>query len=314
MRKHIKTLPIVCAQNKTDKIIPTEADILKTNWNGMGNKVGTITNKITAMMETQSHFPHGSEEWNVLQRRIESGQKAQQDEIDKLKGVIAKPMPAYWYNLSAAKKVSDFQVSICTHKKPYFMVYVYDDYWRDYRKYLEECNSSALEKFGRTYQDILSDPNLTSDEKKFLDFIESRSPFGKGPCAMNRICFYIENQFEHIVPNLKKDSNFDYNRLKYDVGIDDSYMNSLWQLSLDYKKRIEVFKKKDKYNIPKEELNNQRKRMARDFRSSAEKICPDDELRFNLILDICYKYNGYKQFCWDCIGEMIVTRLKELEL
>lgn len=314
LRKHVKTLPIVCAQNVAEKIIPTEEEILKTNWNGMGNKVGTITNKITAMMETQSHFERGSDEWKEIHKRIESGQKYQQDEIDRLKGIIAKPMPAYWYNLSAAKKVGDFQASICTHKKPYFMIYVYEDYLRDYRKYLEECNNSALEKFDKTYQDILNNANPSSDEIKFLDFIESRSPFGKGQCAMNRICFYIEKEFEHIVPNLKRDSTFDYNKLKYDIAFDDSYLDGLWQLSLEYKKRIEVFKKKDKYNIPKEELNNQRKKMARDFRADAERICPDDELRFNIILDICYKYNGYKQFCWDCIGEMIVARLKELKL
>lgn len=314
LRKHVKTLPIVCAQNKTEKIIPTEADILRTNWNGMGNKVGTITNKITAMMETQSNFPRGSDEWLELQRRIESGQKYQQDEIDKLKGIIAKPMPSYWYNASAAKKISDYQLSICTNKKPYFMIYVYDDYRREYKKYIEECNNSAIEKFNKSYQDILNSKNPTQEEKRFIEFINKRNPFGTGPCAMNRICYYIENQFNGLIPELKKNSSFNYKVLQYDVPMNEAMLDALWNLSLEYKKRIEVFKKKNKHCITKEELSNQRKQLRNDFQIKSKRICTNDELRFNLILDICYKYNGYKQFCWDCIGDEIVKRLKELNL
>ena len=314
VRKHRKTLPIVCEQHKTEKKIPTEEDILASNWNGMGNKVGTITNKITAMMETQSHFPRGSDEWLELQRRIECGQKHQQDEIDRIKGIIAKPMPPYWYNASAAKKIDDYQLSICTSKKPYFMIYVYDDYRRDYKKYIEECNSSAIEKFCKTYQDILEEPNPSEEETKFIEFIQKRNPFGVGLCAMNRICYYIENEFNGLVSKLKKTSSFDYKVFKYDIGVNEESLEDLWQLSLEYKKRIETFKKRNKYNVTKEELNNQRKHMRRDFKERAKNICPDDKQRFNLILDICYKYDGYKQFCWDCIGDEIVKRLEELNL
>ena len=312
--RHMKTLPIVCGQHKTEKIIPTEQDILKSNWNGMGNKVGTITNKITAMMETQSHFPRGSNDWLELQRRIECGQKFQQDEIDRIKGIIAKPMPPHWYNISAAKKIDDYQVSICTSKKPYFMIYVYDDYRRSYKAYIDECNNSALEKFNKTYQEILSSQEQTPEEIKFIEFIEKRNPFGMGSCAMNRICTYIEQQFNGLSSQLKKDSTFDYKVLKYDVPNDEVLLEELWQLSLEYKNRIELFKKKSKYNITKEELNNQRKQLRQDFCKKAKHICSNDALRFNLILDICYKFDGYKQFCWDCIGEEIVKRLEELGL
>ena len=280
----------------------------------MGNKVGQITNKITAMMETQSNFEKDTEEWLELHRRILSGQNFQQNEIDRIKGIVAKPMPSYWCNPSAAKKEGDFQLSICTHKKPYFMTYVYDDYRREYKKYIDECNGSAIEKFNKTYQELLNDPNPSQNIIEYLDFIKRRNPFGMGECAMNRICFYIEKRFKGIVSGLKKSSQFNYKVLKYDIPDDEEKLNVLWQLSLEYKKRVEMFKVKNKYNITKEELNNQRGQLRRDFQRLAESICPDDSLRFNTILDICYKYDGFKQFCWDCIGEDIVNRLKELDL
>ena len=53
----------------------------------------------------------------------------------KIKGIVAKPMPSYWYSVAACNSlegVSDeekkFLKSICVNKKPYFMTYVYDDY------------------------------------------------------------------------------------------------------------------------------------------------------------------------------------------
>ena len=49
----------------------------------MGNKVGTITNRITAMMEVQSRFEPGTREFEELERRIIRSQLAQQNEIDQ---------------------------------------------------------------------------------------------------------------------------------------------------------------------------------------------------------------------------------------
>ena len=49
------------------------------------------------------------------------------------------------------------------------------------------------------------------------------------------------------------------------------------------------------------------------FNQEAKEICPNDEERLNIILDITYGYKGNKQFCWDCIGENIIKRLEELK-
>lgn len=81
-RKFVKLPAIECVQRNAEKVIVTEKDIKKTNKDGMGNQVGTITNRVTAMMEVQSHFPKDSKEYSELEYRIECGQLYQQNELD----------------------------------------------------------------------------------------------------------------------------------------------------------------------------------------------------------------------------------------
>ena len=68
----------------------------------MGNQVGTITNYVTSMMEVLAKFPKDSEEYKTLEYRIECGQLFQQAELDKIKGILATPMPSDWYNISCS--------------------------------------------------------------------------------------------------------------------------------------------------------------------------------------------------------------------
>lgn len=51
----------------------------------------------------------------------------------------------------------------------------------------------------------------------------------------------------------------------------------------------------------------------RKFRQAAIELCPNDEERMNIILDITYGYKGNRQFCWDCIGDLLIKRLEEME-
>ena len=49
------------------------------------------------------------------------------------------------------------------------------------------------------------------------------------------------------------------------------------------------------------------------FKDRASEICPNDDERMNIILDITYGYKGNRQFCWDCIGDLIIKRLEEMK-
>lgn len=81
-RRYIEMPAIECVQRNTSKVVVTEEEIKKTNKNGMGNQVGTITNYVTSMMEVQARFPKDSEQYKELQYRIGCGQLYQQNELD----------------------------------------------------------------------------------------------------------------------------------------------------------------------------------------------------------------------------------------
>lgn len=310
MKRHKITPAIVCIQRNVEKIIPTEADILKSDFNGMGNKVGSITNRVTAMMEVQAHFTPETKEYQDLAYRIACGQLYQQAEIDKIKGIVSKPMPNYWYNYQACKGNSYLQ-SICADKKPYFMIYVYDDYRVEYNKYQKECNKSCLLEFGITLDELLAKNDYTEEEEKFLSYYNNKQPFGMGPCAMNRICHYIEDQFKGIVSLRKKESTFSYRTLRYSSSVKKETREELQLLADEYTVYVRETKKKQKNNDKEDRMVN-RAMMKKYFKQKSKEICFDDKQRYNAILDLCYKHDGNRQFMWDCIGDMIIKRLIEL--
>lgn len=300
LKNKYKQLPcIICSQRNVEKIIPTETDIIKSNLDGMGNQVGTITNRITAMMEVQSHFEKNTDEYKILQRRIETGQLLQQNEIDKLKGIVAKPMPQYWYDPHKCENA--FQLSLCVDKKPYFMTYVYDDYRARYNKYKKDSERAQLLTFGEALE---PDPD-------FIAYKESRNPMGMGPCAMNRICWYIEEQFKGCVSKLKRESNFDYSFLKYDVPYSSDLKAQMKSLAAEYAITVhENIKLNDSTN--REDGANKKRLVQRHYKKAAEDLVSNDKERYDMILDLYYGNEINRQFCWDVIGEMIVSRLGEM--
>lgn len=300
LKKRYRQLPcIICVQRKVEKVIPTEEDLIRCNLGGMGNKVGTITNRITAMIEVLSHFENDSDEFRELSKRIETGQLLQQNEIDKLKGVEAKQMPKYWYD--AHKCEDDFQRSICADKKPYFMIYIYDDYKARYNKYIKESAKTQQLTYGETG---------TPDEE-FLQYKESRNPFGMGPCAMNRICWFIENEFKGHVSKVKKSHNFDYRFLKYDVPYSSELKMQMQKLANEYAIAVhENIKKNDETS--REDGANKKRLIQRYYREQAIKLVPNEKERYDIILDLYYGNTINRQFCWDTIGDLIIKRLKEL--
>ena len=309
----------MCVQQTAEKKLPTEQDILKSNKGGMGNKVGVITNRITAMMEVQARYQKGTKEWKVLQMRIDSGEKYQQDEIDALKGIVAKPMPTYWYNLSAAVKKDEedhtpgFQRSLCVYKKPYFMIYVYEDYRQKYRDYIIRVSDLCEKKFHCTLDELKKKKRLLASEKKFLEFVKQGNPFGDGECAMNKICWHIENEFKNQRIELKSNSDFDYKKLKYDVIQNSLNKEQLKNLMDEYVVQVRNYKQSGKVDfLDIEQKIMDRTQLYQYYKDKSKEICDNDKMRHDIILDLCYGANGNKQFCWDCIGDSIVKRLEEM--
>jgi len=322
LNKNHKKLPAIqCCQRNTEKVVVTEKDILITNKNGMGNKVGSITNRVTAMMEVLSHFEPGTDEYKELEYRIACGQLYQQNELDKIKGIVARPMPSYWYNFRGCNG-DVYQQSLCVEKKPYFMIYVYDDYKRDYKKYMDISNIKCLSLFGSSLDELINKEEKTDEEKSFIYWFEKKMQFGLGNCSMNRICWYVESEFANYKSQLKHNNLFDYNTLKVKRRCTEEHRQKLLELSQEYIAYVAAYKKKknnytndndNNINETKDDIVSKREQMKQYYYNAAKEICPDDSERLNIILDMCYGYKNNKQFCWDCIGDLILKRLEELE-
>ena len=311
LKRRYKFLPAIeCVQRNTSKIVVTEKEVLKTNKNGMGNQVGTITNYVTSMMEVQSHFEKGSKEYKELEYRIECGQLYQQNELDKIKGIVAKPMPSNWYNMGACAD-NRYKQSICAYRKPYFMIYIYDETKRDYKKYIKESNDKCKLIYNCSIQDLYDNKDGLSDEQKeFLFWYEFKMPVGTGNCSMNKICRYVESQLDGYKTQLHRNSNFDYNELKVKRRCTEEHRQALRELEQEYRECVREYKAQKHFD--KGESNKDRKFLYKKFHEEAMNICPNDNERLNIILDITYGYNGNKQFCWDTIGNLICKRLEEM--
>ena len=312
LKRRYKFLPAIeCVQRNTSKIVVTEKEVLKTNKNGMGNQVGTITNYVTSMMEVQSHFEKGSKEYKELEYRIECGQLYQQNELDKIKGIVAKPMPSNWYNMGACAD-DRYKQSICAYRKPYFMIYIYDETKRDYKKYIKESNDKCKLIYNCSIQDLYDNKdNLSDEQKEFLFWYEFKMPVGTGACSMNKICRYVESQLDGYKSQLHRNSTFDYNELKVKRRCTEEHRQALRELEQEYRECVREYKAQKHFD--KGESNKNRKFLYKKFHEEAMEICPNDDERLNIILDITYGYNGNKQFCWDTIGDLICKRLEEIE-
>lgn len=295
--KKYKRLPVaLCVQQNAEKIIPTEKDIANSNWNGMGNKVGTITNRITSMMEVQSRFEKGSAEYEKLAERIISGKKHQQDEIDKLKGIIAEPMPKHWYDYH--KCSNDFDRKICADKKPYFMIYIYEDYKTKYNKYIKEAYKTKKILYGDNEPDA-----------EFIDYYNRKMPFGMGNCAMNRICWYIEQEFEGIVIKRKSKSTFDYTVIKKDIPYSSALSEYVIELNSEYIKLMKNYSKNSDL-MEKGERTKTLNDIKKYIKAQAKKIIPDEEMLCDIVLDLIYTGKCNRAFGFELAGNIIVSRLK----
>lgn len=136
-------------------------------------------------------------------------------------------------------------------------------------------------------------------------------PVGIGACAMNKICWYVESQLDGYKSQLHHDSTFDYNCLKVKRRCTEEHRKALHDLEQEYRECIKEYKANR--SSDKEQSNNNRKYLCEKFRQAAIELCPNDEERMNIILDITYGYKGNRQFCWDCIGDLLIKRLEEME-
>lgn len=310
------TSAIVCVQKKAEKCVITEELLAASNKLGFGDTIGTITNRVTSMYDVMSRFDKNSDEYKTLTYRVMCGQLYQQAAIDKIKGIISKPMPKSWYDYHSltikddddeqTKARKEFNKRILAEKKPYFMRYVYP-----------ELNAMFNRKNKNMTFNYDVQPDF--DPKKQDDYDNWRTkklPVSDENCVMNRLCHYVEQELKRI-PNGSKEKNYPYQELlgsaNYDFNVRKrDVAKKLEMLYLEYRKKSKEGMMMSKIErLSDEQQNEMRDTLSEQFERDCCDICCSDELLCDILLKQCYKTNTSKKFVWAMCGERIVRNLLE---
>lgn len=305
---------LMCEQESSIKKKPEEDDYVKSDINGFGDSIGSVTNKATNMISLREQFSRDSEEYKRLTYRISTMMNYQQNAIDRIKGVVARPVPKEWLDVRKFKiedmddedTIRDKQINanIAAEIKPWFFIYRYSQLKSDLDKYMKLVKSNCKIRFGKQLEDLCNLCDRTEEEELFLYNYEKYLPISRAPGTMNRICWRIESEFQ--ATDVLPDVEFDSSILKSDASYTNDEYNAVQQLYDDYNKNMQLFLKGIKKNDSlKEERDAFIVQLTDEFSQACSEVCPNDEVLANILVDVCYTSNKNKSFAWDIAGDQI---------
>lgn len=317
---------IVCVQKKAEKCVVTEERLVLANKNSFGNDIGTLTNRITSMYDLLTRFNKDSKEYKTLDYRIKCGQLLQQACIDKTKGIVSKPMPKEWYDFHSVSpndeddfytaKKKEYYRRMIADKKPYFMIYIYPELGSKFRKYVKAADEICIEKWGVNVAGLIEKDDKDKGVEEFLDFYFKKYPVSDNDSVMNRLCWYVEKEFDGVLRTVK-DKTYSYNELLASgefennrLGKDkEESIKQLYALYRDFMKNTSAAE--DEQNSGEFETNEKRSLLDEWFKRECDAICVNEDLQCDALLRICYSSECSKRFVWKMCGERIVRNLLE---
>lgn len=305
---------LMCKQDKMAKKVPTEEDFITSDINGFGDSIGSVTNKATNMISLRENFDLDSEEYERLTYRISTMMNYQQNAIDRIKGVIARPVPKEWLEARMHKPKADdssevlhdkeINARIASNIKPWFFIYRYSQLKAELDKYMKSVKSNCKIRFGKTLEDLCASDDRTEEEEAFIYNYEKYMPVSRAPGTMNRICWKIENEFQ--TTNVLPDVEFDASILKSDVQYSQEEFEAVQALYDEYGKAIALLcKNKHKNDTDGQDIELDMLRCKQSFVERCREVCPNHMVLTNIIIDICYSSNKSKSFAWDICGNEI---------
>lgn len=311
LKNYVPMPPINCVQRKAQKNKVTEELLQKSNIDGFGNGVGVITNRVTTMYDLIAKYEKGSEEYNELYKRIIAGQLYQQAEIDKIKGIVSSPMPRCWYDKGACE--TELEKNTVVDKKPRFMTYIYPKEKLALAQHEALYKKSCLQQFGMQIEQLKAKEYRTEDENVLYNTYVEKYPVYDCGSLMSRICVYIEDTFKDAVSNFS-DKNFDYSILKSEdeeAKYTTRLYNKVKALYDEFKKKMYEFKTvAKKQKLDKDNVEEQKDILVNLFKEKSLECCKGNEqILCNIVIDMCYKNDGTKQFAYSVSLPQILKNL-----
>lgn len=303
---------LMCVQDKTAKTIPEEKHFIESDINGFGDSIGSVTNKATNMISLRAKFEKDSEEYKRLTYRISTMMNYQQNAIDRIKGVVARPIPTEWLKVELHKPLEEDDVDTLKNKeierniaadiKPWFFMYRYSQIKTEFNKYESAVRSNCKIRFGKTLDELYTCTDKTEEEEAFIYNYEKYLPISRAPGTINRICWRIEDEFQttDVIPNVE----FDYSILKNNSTYTQEQYNDIKQLYEEYGKAMLMLSKgRTKNETTNEDVELGVIKLKEEFINECYVVCPDTDVLSNIIVDVCYTTSKNKSFAWEVAGE-----------
>ncbi len=155
--------------------------------------------------------------------------------------------------------------------------------------------------------------NKTEKELEFIRNYEFGSPVNVTPCLCNKIAWMVEEHFRDV-SLLYKSEPFDCELLKNpNVQYSTRMFNRIKEIKEKYDKAIKsmIICHYSNINSKEDEMSvmSFKESMASEFREQCLKVCTDEEVLCNIVVDLCYTTNKSKQFAWDLCGNIMIRNL-----
>ena len=325
---HEGLVPIVGKPLKGKRILFTDEDRYLANKITFGSRIGRLTNLASAMCCLRADFEEGSEEYNLINRRLKSCCKHQSNQIDKAKaGVEIKNIPKIWTRYNKIKE-DDIESDIETkelynrclvEKHPYFFKYIYQSEKMRFNKHMTAKDKVSRIRFNLPVKELLSkalakEP-LTADQLTFVEMFHRYNGFINSKSEMNRLCWYIEGIDFEIRKKISDKSGFDYSLLlNYDgLEFNKTIYEQIANAIIKYIKSRSTAVCDNYYNFGVEEINtrsdiNSEKIVLKDDLFT---ICSNLQALTNYMIRFFYedKPSFSKSVLWDICGKQIYKNL-----
>ena len=209
----------------------------------------------------------------------------------------------------------EFNLRIMADKKPYFMGYIYPKVMKDYKAFMKEARFKCGFIYREEISDLLKVPEneLTEEQAAFVHFYKTRIPVGNNNCVMNRICRLVESELGTKAKFGNIDKPFDYSIFMSDEkGYTNYHYYSVRKLYLTHKQRLQEYSKQEHVRraTMKTDVRMARMNFVQEFKEAALAICSNEDELCNIVITMCYRKEGTKQFAWDiCSGQILKNLL-----
>lgn len=316
--------PVIYEAPKPVPIIPKDEDLYKADTFSFNSIIGSLTNKSTTGYALLSKFEEGSDEYNLVLKRIKTITKAQSAQIDKTKiGQEVKGIVGKWVNYQKKKdnespeEIYDRELNnrVLMDKHPYFFKNLYSRTGKEYKEYIKKQELYCIQSLGITLDELSNKEVLTEEESKFKNTYEYFLPVIDSDCVMNKLCKHIESVDFGIRDLLKNNSDEDFHELLMDnvnIEFDDTY-NKLKSALVDYNSEVKGIM--NRANSSEEDVNTNKEINVKQ-KNLADRlfiICNNAKELTNYMTYIFFKDNKKYNLdlYWNVVGKYIIEKLRD---